>query len=45
MASKYEKMNLLKNLPFYGEETKSLKKISGLRLLSELPFCIKTLKN
>ena len=26
MASKYEKMNLLKNLPFYSEESKSVKK-------------------
>ena len=26
MASKYEKMSLLKNLPFYSEETKSFLK-------------------
>ena len=42
MASKYEKMDLLKNLPFYSEETKSFKKknkkFSNIRLLSELPF-------
>ena len=42
MVSKYEKMDLLKNLPFYSEETKSLKKknkkFSNIRLLSELPF-------
>ena len=48
MASKYEKMNLLKNLPFYSEETKSLKKknkkFSNIRLLPELPFFSKTSK-
>ena len=26
MALKYKKINLLKNLPFYSEETKSFKK-------------------
>ena len=36
MASKYKKINLLKNLPFYCEEIKSSKK--NIRLLSELPF-------
>ena len=42
MASKYGKMNWLKNLPFYSEETKSLKKknkkFSNIRILSELPI-------
>ena len=42
MASKYKIRNMLKNLPFYGEEIKSLKKknkkFSNIRLLSELPF-------
>ena len=42
MASKYEKMNLLKNLPFYSEEIKKPekkdKKISNIELISELPF-------
>ena len=42
MASKYEKTELIKNLPFYSEEPKSLKKknkkFSNIRLLSELPF-------
>ena len=36
MASKYKKINLLKNLPFYCEEIKSSKK--NIKLLSELPF-------
>ena len=48
MASKYEKMDLLKNLPFYSEETKSLKKknkkFSNIRLLPELPFFSKKSK-
>ena len=42
MASKYKIRNMLKNLPFYSEEIKSLKKknkkFSNIRLLSELPF-------
>ena len=42
MASKYEKMNLLKNLPFSDEEIekseKRNKKSSNIRLSSELPF-------
>ena len=41
MASKYGKMDLLKDLPFYSKETKSFKKknkkFSNIRLLSELP--------
>ena len=48
MASKYKKMNLLKNIPFYSEETKSFKKknkkISNIKFLSELPFFYKTSK-
>ena len=42
MALKYKIRNMLKNLPFYSEEIKSLKKkkkkFSNIRLLSELPF-------
>ena len=38
--------NLLKNLPFYSEEIKSLKKkkFSNIRLLYEIPFFSKTSK-
>ena len=49
MASKYKKVNLLKNLPFYSEETKSFKKknkkSSNIKFLSELPFFYKKSKN
>ena len=42
MASKYEKMNLLKNLLFCSEEIKKPekkdKKIINIELISELPF-------
>ena len=42
MASKYERMNLLKNLPFYSEEIekseKKDKKMSNIELLSESLF-------
>ena len=49
MASKYGKMDLLKDLPFYSKETKSFKKknkkFSNIRLLSELPFFSKNRNN
>ena len=42
MASKYKKMNLLKNLPFYSGEIenseKKNKKNSNIKFLSELLF-------
>ena len=42
MASKYERTNLLKNLPFYSEEIekseKKDKKMSNIELLSESLF-------
>ena len=49
MAQKYKIRNTLKNLPFYSEEIKNFKKknkkFSNIRLLSELPFFLKNLKN
>ena len=48
MALKHKKMNQLKNLPFYGEKTKSFKKknkkISNIKFLSELSFFYKKSK-
>ena len=45
MRQKHRNKNALKNLPFYSEEIKSVKKknkkISNIKLLSELPFCYK----
>ena len=48
MVSKYKKMNLLKNLPFYSPEIensgKRNKRFSNIKFLSELPFFSKESK-
>ena len=48
MGSKYKKINLLKNFPFYSEKIKSFKKsnkkFSNIRLLVRLPFFSKKSK-
>ena len=48
MAQNSKNKNTLKNLPFYSEEIKSVKKRTKnllLKLLSELSFFLKKLKN
>ena len=49
MASKYEKMNLLKNRPFYSEEIespeKNNEKIGNKSFYLNYHFLIKNLKN
>ena len=49
MASKYEKTDLIKNLPFYSEEPKSLKKRTKNLVILDFylnyHFFLKNLKN
>ena len=45
MSSQNNNINLLKKLPFYGEEIKlKTKQFSNVKLLSELPFFDKSIK-
>ena len=48
MAQNYKIRNMLKSVPFYSEEIKSLKKknekFTNARILSELPFFSKKAK-